>query len=171
MNTVLRQPTLTQEQAQEVLRQAWRWADKLYERQESNGPWCFEESDPPSFDCSTLVCRVAKDALGMELPDNAETLAKVLSEVSVPVPGDLVFYPRPATPSDFENNELVLDETVRACELAADRTLYHVMFFVDHARVFGACDIGERVMERPTHYENGWRLIDSPYRRLVLRNA
>jgi hypothetical protein len=59
-------------------------------------PYVFDAAGPNTFDCSGLISYVFAQ-LGISLPHNAAEQQKVTSPVTVPLPGDLVFYGQPAT--------------------------------------------------------------------------
>jgi hypothetical protein len=63
---------------------------------EPGKPHTFYAAGPSTFDCSGLITFVFAQ-LGISLPHNAAEQQKATSPVSVPLPGDLVFFGDPAT--------------------------------------------------------------------------
>jgi hypothetical protein len=114
---------------------------------------------PERLSSASFIVRVAADALGYRtrhLPADARWLIDNLAIVTIPEPGDLVGYSRPAIRNQ------------------SDRREWHVMLYAGNASVIGPCDIAGNVVERALDYElkhgaRRWSFAgDRPFRRLEL---
>jgi len=153
---------ISRTQRQQLVRAAERWRGTRYDYAHSDDAWKNLHAKPVLFDCSTFVCRVAMEALGLwpgELAADAAWLLDNLVEVESPQPGDLVGYGRVAVGDERITRDVV----------------WHVMLYRGTASVIGACDIAGEVTVRPMEYaadlgDRQWRLIETPpFRALTVR--
>jgi cell wall-associated NlpC family hydrolase len=144
------------------VRVAERWRGTRYDYTHSDDTWKNIHAKPARFDCSTFVCRIAMEALGLGLGELAADAAWLLDhfvEVESPQPGDLVGYGRAAVGEECDTRDVV----------------WHVMLYRGTGSVIGACDIAGEVMVRPMEYtadlgDRQWRLIETPpFRTLTVR--
>lgn len=143
-----------------ILSAAKRLLGTPYDFGHDDPSWRDLRATPKSFDCSTFLCRIAMDALGVSvgrLIDSAGWLLDHLVEVRRPAPGDVVGYGRAGTTAEAA---------------AGYDVLWHVMLYVGNGQVLGACDVAGQVVARPLDSEvslgrRQWRLIAAPPFRLL----
>lgn len=155
---------LSRPQRRQVLNVARSLLGIAYDDSHVDASWRDLERKPRALDCSTFVCRVALEALGLDLPPAAATLIDQLAMVDSPQPGDLVAYWRGGNPVEM---------------LGGYDVVFHVALYVGNGHVIGACDVARAVVQRAIGYEEalgprrwqfvGDRVEPSPYRRLERR--
>ena len=146
--------TIANADRQAILQRAIRWIGTPYADAHTDSSWRDPTRIPRTFDCSSFVCRVAMDALGIA-PDllvaRAGWLADHLASVTSPEIGDVVCYER--------------------ASIGLDRA-WHVMLYAGNGMVIGACDATQAVIIRAIDYKpvrgHRWRLAAQPFRCLEL---
>jgi cell wall-associated NlpC family hydrolase len=155
---------LSGDQRREILAAARGLLGVPYDHSHADTSWKNLSAKPRSLDCSTFVCRVAAEALRLDLPASAASLIDQLAVVASPQPGDLVGYGRAGKRDE---------------RLAGYDALWHVMLYAGNGEVIGACDLAGAVVVRPIAYDESlgrrrWRFVldegdaPSPYRVLEL---
>lgn len=135
-----------------------------YDYSHTDTSWRTPRTKPRALDCSTFVCRVANQVLGLDLPASAVALIDQLAVIGSPQPGDLVAYWRHGDRDE---------------QLAGYDIVWHVMLYFGSGEVIGACDIAGAVVRRPLGYEEAldrrrWQttgIEPSPYRCLEQKPA
>lgn len=119
-------------------------------------------SPPDSFDCSSFIAWLVQKTRGVSLKESAWCLSLDLPVVESPLPGDVVVYRRRYQRQPSDSMSLVDQMKYQ------DNWEYHVMLYLGHDRILGACPESRAVKERSLEYDKGnWRLILQPYRSVV----